>query len=103
MSADDTIKSFKQVKVPFWARWLGAYRAWQRRRNAHKEIHYVCTGYTWTHWVGAGTDVEYSRQWYILKTDGAGRRFYEYGYDHPYLKHKETLHSVYASTIAPWV
>lgn len=100
MGSDKQVDLLKQVKVPLWSQWLGAYRAWQRRRNAHKEIHFIATVYAWTWWTD---DKYYSYQWYICKVDGAGRRFYEFGYNNTLLKGKETLHSVYASMIAPWM
>jgi hypothetical protein len=94
------IEQLKQVKVPIWAKWLGAYKAWQRRRNARKEIHYIATVYAWTYW----TDHRYySKQWYILKQNGVGKRFYEYGCTTSLLEGKEKLHSSYASFIAPWL
>ena len=97
---DKSIDALKKVKIPFWVDWIGAYRARQRRKNAHKEINYVATVYAWTYW----SDVKsYSYQWYICKVDGTGRRFYEYGTNHPLLKDKEKSIAVYASIIAPWV
>ena len=95
-----SIDSLKNNKIPFWARWLGQYRAWQRRKNAHKEINYIATVYAWTYWSDAKT---YSHQWYICKVDGTGRRFYEYGTNHYLLREKEKTNAVYASIIAPWI
>jgi hypothetical protein len=97
MSAIDELK---KVKIPVWARWLGWYRARQRRKQARKEIYYVATVYCWTWW----TDCKYySSCYYICKEDGVGRRFYEYQPGSPLLKDREKSTNVYACIIVPWL
>lgn len=100
MSAEDIVKQLKLVKVPFWARWRGYFAARRRRKEAQKEVHYITTVYAWTRWTDIGVQ---SRQWYILKQDGTGKRFYEYGCDHRFLETKEKNHSEYARIVEPWV
>ena len=92
------INTLKKVKVPIWARWLGAIRAWQRRRNAHKEVYYIGTVFSWIHWTDSNT---YSKRWYICKVDGAGRRFFEYNSDQRLLKDYRS-DPEYARIIVPW-
>ena len=99
MIKNDQIEALKQVKVPLWARLLGAYRARQRRKNAYKEVYYVATVFSWMYW----TDTKcYSRRWYILKVDGTGKRFFEYGSDHSLLRNYTNDHE-YARIIVPWM
>jgi hypothetical protein len=94
------IDKLKQVKIPIWAKWIGAYRARQRRKNAHKEINFIATVYAWTYWSDAQS---YAFQWYICRENGVGKRFYEYGTHHYLLKNNEKGSSTYAHIIAPWI
>lgn len=99
MTIESHIADLKKVKVPLWARWRGYFAARRRRKEAAKEIKYIATVYGWTIW----TDKSVSSQWYILKEDGLGRRFYEYGYETSFLEYKEKKHSTYPHVIVPWL
>ena len=98
--SNEQVNLLKIVKIPIWARWLGWYRARQRRKNAHKEIHFIGTVYAWTYWSDLKT---YAYQWYICRENGVGQRSYEYGTHCSWLKNNEKNNSVYASVIAPWM
>lgn len=100
MSSQDVVNELKKVRIPFWAKWRGYFAARRRRKQAAKEVHYITTVYAWTIW----EDRNYrSRQWYILKETGTGKRFYEYGYEHALLRNSETKHAEYARIVVPWL
>lgn len=94
------IESLKKVKVPIWAKFIGYYRARQRRKAASKEIHYIATVYAWTHWTDSNN---YETSWFICKQTGAGKRFYEHGSGSALLRNREKHNTVYAHIIVPWL
>lgn len=91
--------SLKNIKVPLWARLLGAYRARKRRKSAAKEVHYVARLTAWVHF----TDTKrYSRIYYILKERGDGRRFYETQMEDDFLHYLEKSTWAYTHVVEPW-
>ncbi len=98
MSSQTQIDLLKKVKVPLWARWRGYFAARKRRKEAAEEIKYIATVYAWTRY-----DKYSSRQWYILRENGLGKRTYEYGYESSFLKDAAKTHAEYPNSIVPWV
>ena len=103
----DPLVFLKKIRVPWYARLLGWFRARKHLREAlarHKaELDkpvYIATIFSWTWW----TDTKYqSSAWYILREDGHGKRTYEYGTDSSNLKNDEKKTSTYPRVIAPWL
>lgn len=99
MSSHDIVNQLKHIKIPLWANLVGRYRAWQRRRQAKKEIHHIATAFTWMYW----TDSKYlSKRWYILKQRGDGTRLFEFGSNDSLLDDYKK-DSEYARVIVPWL
>lgn len=96
----DKLEQFRNIKVPLWARLLGAWRARRHRRAEMKKTVFVCTIKSWI-WHKGHQDWVYG--WFNLYRNGSGKRWYEYGVNHPSIAGWETYHGVYGTTIKPWL
>lgn len=99
----DQLDKLRKVKVPLWAKIMGAirgrWRARQERKNAHLTSYYITTIYWWV-WL---TDVKYYGYiGYICYERGNKERYYEAMFRHM-SPSSEKHNTTYGSTIAPWL
>lgn len=68
----DKLAQFRNIKVPLWARLLGAWRARQHRKVELNKTVYVATISAWVHY----TDINsHGRGHYVLYRNGLGKRW----------------------------
>lgn len=106
------VEALKRVNVPFWARWLGEYRAWKRAKDFRlkqqaecdvekEKFRHIATVHLWTRWTDTGnTDC----QFFICEENGFGERRFEYGATSDLIK-KKNCHDtwLYARVVRPWM
>lgn len=96
----DPLEQFRNIKVPLWARLLGAWRARRHRRAEMKKTVFVCTIRSWV-WDTRNQVHIYG--WYNLYRDGLGNRWYEYGASPRMEDFWETDHATYGTIVQPWL
>lgn len=96
------IEKLKLVRVPLWARLLGAWRHRIELKARLSKKRYVTTVFHWTWIVNRGHWVQ---SWWICFEDGYRRRTFEFGASGPLSRPERDGRSAntYAHVIAPWI
>lgn len=94
----DQIEALKRgIKVPRYARWLGAYRAWRRSR----QWRHVCTMISFA--CMSNTPAVMERMIYRLYERGDGKRKYLFDTSDSTFASGEKRTKVYLRVVEPWL
>lgn len=94
----DQLDKLRKVKVPLWAKIMGAIRGRWNARKARKKAYFVTTIYSWW-WM---KDKYWAYIGYLCYERGNGVRYYKAIGQNVDVSEKENS-LVYGSTIAPWL
>lgn len=96
----DPLKALRSYRAPFWARAIGAIRAWRRLREDRKRWRLVASVNHWTWWTDA-------QRWdhctFHCFQRGDGARRCEHMSTSILLKNRRERNSMYIEVIVPWI